>query len=66
MLRMTEVYALENAVFYIEVYGPYKPYISCIRNTECSKALEINCTTVIHSRFFFMVFNISFLYWNLM
>ena len=30
-------------VFYIAVYGPYKPYISHIRNTECSNTPEINC-----------------------
>ena len=28
VLRVQEVYAWENAVFYIAVYGPYKPYIS--------------------------------------
>ena len=25
VLRIWEIYALENAVFYIAVYGPYKP-----------------------------------------
>ena len=33
-----EIYALETEVFYIAVYGPYKPYTSCICNTECSNA----------------------------
>ena len=28
VLHVWEIYALENAVFYIAVYGPYKPYIS--------------------------------------
>ena len=31
----------KNEVFYIAVYGPYKPYISSIRNTECSNAPEL-------------------------
>ena len=43
VLCVWEIYALENAVFCIAVYGPYayKPYISC---TECSNATEIDCT----------------------
>ena len=44
VLCIREIYALENAVFNIAVYGVYKPYISSIRNTECSNAHEINCT----------------------
>ena len=28
VLRVLEIYALENMVLYIAVYGPYKPYIS--------------------------------------
>ena len=37
VLCVWEIYALENVVFYIVVYGLYKPYISCIHNTctEC-------------------------------
>ena len=42
-LGVWEIYALENAAFYIAVYGPYKPYISHIHNTGCSNAPEINC-----------------------
>ena len=38
MLRILEIYALEHVVFYIAVYGLYKPYISYIHNTECSNA----------------------------
>ena len=34
MLSVREIYALENAVFYIAVYGPYKPYSS----RKCSNA----------------------------
>ena len=41
-----EIYALENVVLYIAVYGLYKPYISSIRNTECSNTAEINCMYV--------------------
>ena len=42
VLRVREIYAWENAVFYIAVYGLYKLYISCAHNTECSNATEIN------------------------
>ena len=41
MLHVPEICALENVVFYIVVYGAYKPYISSICNTECSNAPEI-------------------------
>ena len=41
VLHVREIYALENVVFYIAVYGPYKPII--IHNTECSNAPEVNC-----------------------
>ena len=37
-LCIQEIYALENAGFNIAVYGPYKPYISCIHNMECLNA----------------------------
>ena len=43
VLRVLEIYALENAVFYIVVYGPYKLII--IRNTKRSNAPEINCSS---------------------
>ena len=33
-----------NAVFYIAVYGQYKPYISCICNMECSNQLYLLLT----------------------
>ena len=39
-----EIYALENVVFCIAVYGVYKPYISVYANTECSNATEVNCS----------------------
>ena len=38
-------------VFCIAVYGPYKPYISSILNTQCSNATEINSTTSIFQGF---------------
>ena len=38
-LHVWEIYALENVVFYIAVYEPYKPYIS---HYVC-RAPEINC-----------------------
>ena len=38
VLHVWEIYALENAVFYIVVYGSCKPYISCISITGCSNA----------------------------
>ena len=44
LLHVQEIYALENAVFCIAVYGLYKPYISHTRNKQCSNATEINCT----------------------
>ena len=44
MLHVKEIYALENAVFWIAVYGAYKQYISSIHNAECSNVTEINCT----------------------
>ena len=47
VLRVWEIYALENAVFCIAVYGLYKPYISSIRNMQCSNATEINCIMVL-------------------
>ena len=42
LLHVWEIYPLENVVFYIAVYGLYKPYISHahVRNTECSNAPE--------------------------
>ena len=40
---MWEIYALENVVLYIAVYGPYKPYISIYTTWNVPNALEINC-----------------------
>ena len=35
VLCVWEIYALENAVFYIAVYGPYKPvYMYATRNVQ--------------------------------
>ena len=47
MLCVQEIYALENVVFCIAVYGLYKLYISpYTQHAICSNAAEINCNTV--------------------
>ena len=33
MLRVQEIYALENVVLYIAVYGAYKPTTQNVQNT---------------------------------